>query len=164
MESEKQQLLKFTKVIIKNIMAEYNPELPPLFAQGQVSSFTNKDKYGINDDTGLGPNGSDLYISYDLVIYNIANQELGDSSVRSAITLNTGGVYNGLDIKVGDWVSDTAGSKILQITEITEKSSTYISCSVEDRGMAIARQRRDRSNKIGEGSNIIIFESIVLYN
>jgi len=140
-------------------MSDYNPELPPILLFGDASIVTNKDRYGINDETGLGPNGSNKYISFDVVINNIGNQELGDSSVRSANSLGLGGVYNGLDVKVGDWVSTIGGAKVFQITEITEKAQTYISCSVEDKGMAIARQRRDRNNSPTQGGRVIVFET-----
>ena len=72
-------------------MAEYNPELPNLTLYGSFSNPSNKDKYGINDETGLGPNGSDLYISYDIVINTIAAQTVGDASVRDSTGLNVGG-------------------------------------------------------------------------
>ena len=44
-------------------MAEYNPEQPPLSLIGTLAfNAEGKDKYGVNDETGLGPNGSDKYI------------------------------------------------------------------------------------------------------
>lgn len=140
-------------------MAEFNPENPPITLLGVVSSNpVGKDKYGINDETGLGPNGSDLYISYDYVITGLATQPIGDASVRDSAGLGVGGTYSGRDIKVGDWVSSTDGQKVFKISEITEKADSYISCSLEDVGMSIARSRRDRVNSISSGGSILIFE------
>ena len=123
-------------------MAQYNPEQPPLSLAGTIQdNAVGKDKYGINDATGLGPNGSDKFISYDVVISSIANQTVGDADVRDSLGLNVGGQYNGLDIKVGDWVADQGGARIFNITSISAKSSTFISCSIEDTGMVIAKTR-----------------------
>jgi len=139
-------------------MAEYNPENPPITLFGAVSLEAGKDKYGISDDTGLGPNGSDKYISYDVVINNIQSQVVGDAGIRSSQGLGTGGTYTAQDLKVGDWVATLNGLKIAKITEITERTDSYISCSVEDVGMAIARQRSDRANNLGTGQGVVFFE------
>ena len=139
--------------------SEYNPENPILTLKGTISGNSiGRDKYGVVDSTGLGPNGSDLYISYDITIDNISPQPLGDASVRNSLGLLVGGRYNGIDVKVGDWISDPNGSRILQITSISSKSSTSISCTVEDVGMTLARTRIDRINYFNNGASVIIFE------
>lgn len=141
-------------------MAEYNPELPVLTLAGTISGdAVGKNKYGINDSTGLGPNGSDKYISYDIIINNISPQSVGDASVRDSSGLSVGGQYTGIDIKVGDWVSDTAGTKILKIVEVQSKGDSFVSCSVEDVGMAIARSRSDRNNSFLNGTAVVVFEA-----
>jgi hypothetical protein len=137
----------------------YNPENPILTLQGSIPTPpVGKDRYGVNDNTGLGPNGENLYISYNITINNISNQPLGDASVRDSLGLNNGGQYTGIDVKVGDWVTDKAGSRILKIISISSKTSTSVSCTVEDVGMTIARTRGDRSNIFGQGEQVIIFE------
>lgn len=139
--------------------SEYNPENPILTLKGTISGNSiGRDKYGVVDSTGLGPNGSDLYISYDITIDNISPQPLGDASVRNSLGLLVGGRYNGIDVKVGDWISDPNGGRILQITSISSKSSTSISCTVEDVGMTVARTRIDRINYFNNGASVIIFE------
>ena len=140
-------------------MAVYNPENPPISLVGTLNgNAVGKDKYGINDQTGLGPNGSDKFISYDIIIDSIGTQTIGDASVRDSLGLNVGGQYTGRDIKVGDWVSTTDGSKIYTITEITLKTDTVVSCSIEDVGMTLARTRSDRNNTVGGGDQVVIFE------
>lgn len=141
-------------------MAEYNPELPVLTLAGTISGDAQgKTKYGINDSTGLGPNGSDKYISYDVIINNISAQSVGDASVRDSLGLSTGGQYTGIDVKVGDWVADIAGSKVLKIVEVQSKGDSFVSCSVEDVGMAIARSRSDRNNSFLDGTSVVVFEA-----
>lgn len=140
-------------------MAEYNPENPPISLTGTVSgNATGKDKYNVNDETGLGPNGADKYISYDVIINSITAQSIGDASVRDSLGLGVGGQYTGIDIKVGDWVSSQDGTRIFKITNISSKADTYISCSVEDVGMTVARTRSDRVNSISDGTGVLIFE------
>jgi hypothetical protein len=140
-------------------MAQYNPEQPALTLAGSIQgNAVGKDKYGINDQTGLGPNGADKFISYDVIISSITTQTVGDSDVRDSLGLNVGGQYNGLDVKVGDWVSSADGARVYQITEISEKASSYISCSIEDTGMVIAKTRSDRVNSLSDGTGVVIFE------
>lgn len=139
--------------------AEYNPENPILTLAGTTSGIAiGKDKYGVNDATGLGPNGSDEYISFDIVINNITTQVFGDASVRDTLGLGTGGQYTGIDVKIGDYVADNAGNKIFKITSISTKSDSSISCTIEDVGMTIARTRSDRNNVLPDGESVVIFE------
>lgn len=138
-------------------MAQYNPANPALTLFGSINTVTNKDKYGVNDETGLGPNGADLYISFTLTVDSISSQPLGDASVRDSAGLNVGGSYDGIDVKVGDYISDTSGIKTYKITSISNKSGTGFKCVVQDVGMSIARSRSDRDNTPQSG-NIIIYE------
>ena len=81
-------------------MAEYNPELPSITLLGTVSgNAVGKTKYGVSDTTGLGPNGADKYIEYNVTITSITAQSLGDASVRDSLGLNVGGQYTGIDVK-----------------------------------------------------------------
>ena len=140
--------------------AEYNPENPILTLAGTISeNATLKDKYGVSDATGLGPNGSDEYISFDIVIDSIVRQSFGDASVRDTLGLNTGGQYTGIDVKVGDWISDNTGAKIYKITSISGKGETFVSCSIEDVGMTVARTYSDRNNRLIANTAVVIFET-----
>jgi len=139
-------------------MAQYNPANPSLTLYGAINTVTNKDKYGINDETGLGPNGADLYISWTVTIDSITPQAIGDASTRNSSGLGVGGSYNGIDVKVGDFISDTSGLKTYKITSISNKTSSGFTCVLEDVGMSIARTRSDRTNTPTSGDNIVIFE------
>jgi hypothetical protein len=139
--------------------AEYNPENPILTLAGTTSgTAVGKDKYGVNDTTGLGPNGADQYISYDIVINSIQSQPFGDASVRDTLGLGIGGQYTAVDVKIGDYVSDQAGEKIFKITAISSKTDASLSCTIEDVGMTIARTRSDRNNSLADGTVVVIFE------
>ena len=141
-------------------MADYNPEHPVLTLAGVTSgAAVGKDKYGVSDATGLGPNGADKFISYDITIGSIGAQSVGDASLRKSLGLNTGGQYTGIDIKVGDWVASNDGLYVMKITAISTKSDTSISCTVEDVGMSIAKVRSDRSNVFPSGTAVVIFEA-----
>ncbi len=139
-------------------MAQYNPANPALTLFGSINTVTNKDKYGVNDETGLGPNGADLYISFTLTVDSIDPQPLGDAAVRNSSGLGVGGSYNGIDVKIGDFISDTSGLKTYKITSISNKVAAGFTCVVEDVGMNIARTRSDRSNSLTAGDGIIIYE------
>ena len=141
-------------------MADYNPEHPVLTLAGVTSgAAVGKDLYGVSDATGLGPNGANKYISYDIVIGSIGAQDVGDASLRKSLGLNTGGQYTGIDIKVGDWVASNDGIYVMKITAISTKSDTSISCTVEDVGMSIAKARSDRSNVFPDGTAVVVFEA-----
>ena len=65
--------------------AKYNPNSPTLFLKdGKVNGGpVGVDKYGVNDNTGLGPNGLDKYQTYSVDLSNFNSQNVGDASVRS---------------------------------------------------------------------------------
>ena len=138
-------------------MAKYNSPQPILTLYGNINTVTNKDKYGINDETGLGQNGSDLYISWTVTIDGISAQSVGDASVFDSSGLNVGGGYSGKDVKIGDFITDVNGAKTYKITSISPKTTTGFTCVLEDVGMIIARTRSDRANTPGEGTSIIIY-------
>ena len=93
-----------------------------------------------------------------MMLSSIAVQTVGDADVRDSLGLNVGGQYNGLDVKVGDWVSTQDGTRIFNITSISTKSAAFISCSIEDTGMVIAKTRADRVNSVSAGTGVVIFE------
>ena len=138
-------------------MATYSSLQPILTLYGNINTVTLKDKYGINDETGLGPNGSDSYISWTVTIDSISAQSVGDASVFNSSGLNVGGGYTGDDVKIGDFITDVNGAKTYKITSISQKTSSGFTCVLEDVGMAIARTRSDRANTPGEGADIVIY-------
>ena len=148
-------------------MKEYNPKRPSLTLKASILSSTSYAKYEVNDDTGLGPfypdgvtAGADVSIQYEVVINNIGSQTVGDASLRQTVGTgaNKKGQYNGIDIKVGDFVASDDGTKVLKIISISEKSSTQIKCILEDTGLSVARSSNTKSNEITDGTSVVIFE------
>jgi hypothetical protein len=139
-------------------MAIFQPQKPALTLGGVTSANpTNVTKYGISDSTGLGPNGADKYIEYSVPI-TITAQSVGDASVENSLGLGTGGRYNGLDVSIGDYISRSDGTKVFKIVDITSKTTTSITVTIQDVDMIIARTRSDRNNSIGNsGSSVVIF-------
>jgi hypothetical protein len=139
-------------------MATYNPFLPPITLLGDtLSNSSGVLKYGVNDQTGLGPNGTDKYITSEIAINLPSNkaQSIGDASVRDSNGLGNGGEYNGLDVRVGDYISTQDGLKVFKIISISSKTSTGLTLVYEDVNMTIARQTGD--NILTTGTNIMIF-------
>jgi len=136
----------------------YNyPDHPVLTLQGLAGTSTGVDKYGINDATGLGPNGSDIYITYRVTISSITAVTVGDSSLPNSLGLLSGGQYTPEDVKVGDWITDPAGFRVFRIKEILNKGVSSIDLIYEDVWMAIGKSRSDRNNFLTGGDNAIIF-------
>ena len=50
--------------------------------------------------------------------------------------------FNGLDVTVGDWIAGASTGQCLKITSVTSKSSTSVTCEVED----VARYNTFKSN------------------
>jgi hypothetical protein len=82
---------------------------------------------------------------------------VGDAGVRDSLGLNVGGLYNGIDINVGDFITTDSGSITFQIVQIIEKSETAIDLIYEDVWMTIGKSRSDRVNFIPNSSNVIFF-------
>ena len=139
-------------------MATYNPFLPPITLLGTTdNTAVGSVKYNVNDTTGLGPNGEDQYIRYTVDITISGEQLIGDSSVRDSRGIGVGGKYNGLDVKVGDYIAAIDGTHIYKIVNISSKSSLALSITYEDVDMSIARMKSNRNNAIPISKSILIF-------
>lgn len=71
--------------------------------------------------------GGDSPVPYQwLLNVNVFRQDHGSHLTREPYT------YNGLDIKVGDWVASTSNGRCVMIVSITEKTENSVSMIVED--------------------------------
>jgi hypothetical protein len=139
-------------------MATYNPFLPPITLLGTTdSTATGLIKYGVSDSTGLGPNGEDQYIQYTVSITISGEQLIGDSSIRESRGIGVGGKYNGLDVKIGDYIAAIDGTHIYKIVDISSKSSLALTITYEDTNMSIARMKSNRNNTLPGSKAILIF-------
>ena len=109
-------------------MAEYNTDNPILFLKGTVTSTEISKRYEHDDDTGLGPNGSNIGIEFNITVSSIDTQSIGSDETRSGSTR----AYTGLDIKTGDWLVNNEGKTCLQIVKITAKAEGTISFVAKD--------------------------------
>jgi len=109
-------------------MANYNTDNPILFLKGTVTATAVSKRYEYDDETGLGPNGSNVGIEFNITVGSIDTQSIGSSDTRSGSTR----AYTGLDIKTGDWLVNNEGKTCLQIIKITEKSETQITFTAKD--------------------------------
>lgn len=134
-------------------MAEYNLDNPILFVKGLVTSFSISSRYAYDDNTGLGPSGSNIGIEFDITVSNIDSQQIGSSETRSGGTR----AYTGLDIKTGDWVSNAFGTVCLQVISISAKSETAITFKAKD--VDAFSYKNYRSNTFTEDiSEVAFFE------
>jgi len=133
-------------------MAEYNLDNPIMFLVGSLSTTNIYARYEYDDDTDLGPSGSNIGIQFEMQVSNIDPQSIGSSDTRSGGSRQ----YTGLDIKTGDWVTDAAGQKCLQIIRIIEKTETSISFIAED--IDAFSYKNYRANQISPGSEVAFFE------
>jgi len=133
-------------------MSTYNPDVPILFLVGEVTSTTIFSRYKYDDSTGLGPSGSNIGIEFTMTVSNIDTQFVGSNETRTGPTRR----YNGLDIKIGDWVADPTGNKCLQITSIESKSPTLITFNAQD--VDAYSYKNYRSNQFALGNKICFFE------
>ena len=114
-------------------MSSYSyPDQPVLTLLGIAGTSSGVDRYGVSDSTGLGPNGSNIYKTYRVTVSTIGSQIVGDAGVRDSLGLNVGGVYNGIDVNVGDFVTNDFGTLTFQIVQIIEKTETTIDFIYED--------------------------------
>ena len=136
------------------------PNKPILTLRGTtLGSSVGVNKYGINDSTGLGPNGSDLYKTFSVTISNIEYQPTGDSSLRISNGLEVGGGYSAIDIEVGYLISNEDSTRIFQIVAITSKTDTSLELVYEDTYMSVAKARPDRVNYLSNGTTVVLFKT-----
>lgn len=129
-------------------MAKYDPTHPALCLSGivQTSPPTAVAQYTEIDETGL--NGVD--IEYRLILNSISTQYISDESVRES------NLYNAIDIKTGDYITDTNGEIVLRIKTVISKSPSSIDIIVED--IDGISYRTYNSNTLAPSSNVVIFE------
>ena len=128
-------------------MAKYDPTHPALCLRGKISGNPIAiETYSDIDNSGL--TGQD--IAYQFVINSIQQQAISDESTRQK------GIYNGIDIKAGDWLSDGTGEIILQIKNVIFKSATSIEIVAKDVDGLTFRQYS--LNKPSADSDICVFE------
>ena len=139
-------------------MATYsNPQHPLITLFGATSTSQGIEKYGVSDNTGLGPNGADKYKTFTATVSGISDQIIGDNSVTNGLGLSNGGKYNGNDIQVGHYISDVEGLRTFKIIEVTSKSEDQVTIIYEDVWMSVAKGRSDRNNFFGESSAVVIY-------
>jgi hypothetical protein len=129
-------------------MAKYDPTHPALCLTGIIQTVppTAVAQYTEVDETGL--NGVD--IEYRLIINAISTQYISDESVRES------NLYNAIDIKTGDYVTDTNGEIVLRIKTVISKSPSSIDIILED--VDGISYRTYNSNSMAASSNVVIFE------
>jgi len=129
-------------------MAKYDPTHPALCLSGvvQTSPPTAVAQYVEVDETGMA--GVD--IEYRLVLNSISTQYISDESVRES------NLYNAIDIKTGDYITDTNGEIVLRIKTVHSKSPSSIDIVVED--VDGISYRTYNSNTLAPSSNVVIFE------
>ena len=109
-------------------MANYNIDNPILFLKGTVTSTEISKRYEHNDASGLGPDGSNIGIEFNITVSSIDTQSIGSDETRSGTTR----AYTGLDIKNGDWLVNNEGKTCLQIIKMNAKSETSVSFVAKD--------------------------------
>jgi hypothetical protein len=129
-------------------MAKYDPTHPALCIRGIIDSSgsTPIGQYSESDETGLlGTN-----ITYEMTVSNISPQTVSDESLRKS------NEYTGLDIKTGDYITETVGEKVLKITKIISKEDTQVTLEATDIDAISFRQYG--KNQLGASDTVIIFE------
>lgn len=109
-------------------MAEYNIDNPLMFLSGTVSATNITKRYEYDDESGLGPSGSNIGIEFEMTISSIGTQLIGSDQTR------TGGSrqYDAIDVKTGDWIVNNTGTKCLQIISISSKTSSEVTLVAKD--------------------------------
>ena len=93
-----------------------------------VSSITGKEYWPFSAGSGdlwWEGSASPKYYRWEIQL-TITEQNHGSHLSRDEFT------YNGLDVKVGDWIAGATDGKCLKIISISHKSRTTITCIVED--------------------------------
>jgi hypothetical protein len=132
-------------------MAIYNPDTPVLFLQGEIGSISIVSRYEHDDDTGLGPSGLNVPISFRTTV-RFKSVVTGSAATREAYT------YSVLDIKTGDWIADSTGNICLKITSIIsiDTNEGEITFVVEDIDAYV--HKTYRTNVLSAGDRICAFE------
>jgi len=96
--------------------------LTPITLRGTITAWQGADLYGETDGLGL----QNQYQTFNISVNSISAQSHDDSSTRKPNT------YNGLDMKVGMFITDTQGSTVVRIKSISAKTVSSYDAVVED--------------------------------
>lgn len=130
-------------------MATFNPTTPPLFLPGTVSSIVSDEVYPYGDEPTLQ---NSAFLTYDVIVTSVQPQQTFSSSVREVNQQ-----YNALDIKVGDYCTDTLGQGVFQIISISEKTFSTISFKMKDVDM-LSYKVYGSASVWSNGANVAFFE------
>ena len=125
-------------------MAIYDPTTPPLFIYGTISQVVGVDMYEHIDDTQISFTGA--YQTYEITVTGINYQTIGTAETRSGVAKQ----YNALDVKGGDWITNTNGQIVLNITQVIEKSDAEITFIAKDVDMIVYKTYANSSLSIGD--------------
>ena len=101
---------------------------PAKVLQCSVTSATGEQTWPYNDGEGdpwWGGSDSPKFFQYSIT-FTVAEYSHGSHKTREAKK------YNGLDVSVGDWIAGSQDGKCMQIISVTAKSSTSVTCVIED--------------------------------
>ena len=131
-------------------MAIYDPTTPPLFIYGDITQVIGVDQYAHIDDTQISFTGA--YMTYRITVENINYQTIGTAETRSGVAKQ----YNALDIKGGDWITNTNGQIVLNIISVESKSDSSITFVAKDIDMIVYKTFANSELSIGD--KIAFFE------
>ena len=133
-------------------MSNYNPDNPILFLKGEVDSVSIISRYEHDDETGLGPSGSNIPMVTEITVSSIAAQSIGSNAGRAS------GQYDAFDIKTGDWVSDSNGVKCLEIISISDVNGDAGTITFRAKDVDAYSYKNFTSNTFSGGDTICFFE------
>jgi len=133
-------------------MAEYNIDNPLMFLSGTVTSSNITKRYEYDDKSGLGPNGSNIGIEFEMQIDSIGTQLVGSDQTRTAGSRQ----YDAIDVKTGDWLANGSGTKCLQVISISAKTSSSVTLIAKD--VDAFTYKNYRANQFSANENVGIFE------
>jgi hypothetical protein len=108
-------------------MPKYTRSNPIPLLVGNVSSITVEGRYAVDDGSGLGPSGSNNIPTRFQLTTSVTTQDLG-----TALAGASSNKYDGLDIKVGFWVANQAGTICLKVLSVLSKAPNAVTVLVED--------------------------------
>jgi hypothetical protein len=133
-------------------MSNYNPDNPILFLTGEVDSTAIISRYEHDDETGLGPSGTNIPMVTEITVSGILAQSIGSNAGRAS------GQYDAFDIKTGDWVSDADGKKCLEIISISDVNGDAGTITFRAKDIDAYSYKNFTSNTFSGGDTICFFE------
>ena len=133
-------------------MSNYNPDNPILFLKGEVDSVSIISRYEHDDETGLGPSGSNIPMVTEITVNSISAQSIGSNAGRAS------GQYDAFDIKTGDWVADASGVKCLEIISISDVNGDVGTITFRAKDIDAYSYKNFKTNTFSSGQTICFFE------